>query len=286
MSHKTFLITGATGKTGRRVVSLLHDAGHDVRAASRSTDPAFDWEDQSTWPAALDGVGAVYIVTPALYDPATEAVFRSFGTLAVEAGVTRAVMVSVPDDGNPSFGQVKNLERQLVETGLDLTVLRLRWFNQNFSEDFLAPAVLAGDLRLPAGQGAEAFVDADDIAAVAVAALTDEAHSGRDYDLTGPRVMTFADVARDISEATGHQVRYTPMSKEDFLAEQLASHVPAEWAEFAADLYDGIASGALASTSTDVQDVLGRPARDFRDYAADVAASGAWAPGESADQTA
>jgi uncharacterized protein YbjT (DUF2867 family) len=273
MANNTILVTGGTGKTGRRVAALLQEQGHDVRAVSRSTPVPFDWSNEATWPAALDEVESIYVVTTDLYDPKTTTQFRDFGRLAVEHGATRAVMISVPDDGQSGVGDAG---QQLTDAGLGLTMLRLRWFNQNFSEDFLTPAVLSGDLRLPAGTGAEAFVDADDIAAVAAAALTDSRHVGRDYELTGPRLLTFDDVAREISEATARPLTYTALSKGEYISEQIESGVPAEWAEFSAYLYESIASGALQTTTTHIEEVLGRPARDFRDFALDAAAHGAW----------
>ena len=155
-------------------------------------------------------------------------------------------------------------------------MLRLRWFSQNFSEDFLHPAVVAGELRLPAGQGQEAFVDADDIAEVAVACLTDPRHLGASYELTGPRLLSFDDVAAELSWATGRTITYTPVTVEAFVAHQIAQGVPMEWAQMLAGLYGDIASGALASVSLDVAEVLDTPARDFTDYAAAAAASGIW----------
>ena len=276
MSNNTILVTGATGKTGRRVAAILRDRGHVVREASRPSEIRFDWGDPATWPAALHEVDAAYIVTPSVGDPASADRFRDFGRLAVESGVTTAVLVSIPDDGGTDFAAVAEAERQLSDAGLHLTILRLRWFNQNFSEDFLAPAVVAGDLRLPAGDGKEAFVDADDIAEVAVAALTDDTHAGRAYEITGPRLLSFADVADELSKATGRPIRYTPLSTERFVSEQLAMGVSEDWAHLSADLYQGIASGGLEIVTDHVEKVLGRPARDFSSYAAAAAATGAW----------
>jgi len=274
MGDDTILITGATGKTGRRVSALLRGRGLPVRDASRTSATPFDWDDPATWPAAVDGVRSVYVVHPDLYAARTAERLLAFGRLAVQAGAARAVMVSVPRGEDAGSAAVVHAEQQLVDAGLGLTVLRLRWFAQNLTEDFLADAVARGDLRLPAGDGAEAFVDADDIAEVAVAALTDDSHAGREYDLTGPRTLTFGDVADEITAAIGRTVSYTPLSAPAYIAEQIADGVPEEWARFSAGLYAQIASGALDSTSTDIADVLGRPARDFREFAAAAASEG------------
>ena len=268
------LVTGATGKTGRRVSTLLRQDGHAVREGSRRSETPFDWTLPGTWSSALADVEAVYLVVPDVTDPAVPEQFARFGQAAVEAGVTRATLLSIPlSDGEPA--STVAAEDALRGSGLGLTIVRLRWFNQNFSEDFLAPAVQAGDLRLPAGIGREAFVDADDIAEVVAATLTDPAHVDKDYELTGPRLLSFADVAAEITSATGRAVTYTPLSAEDYVAEQIAAGVPNEWATLSADLYQGIASGELETTTTDVEAILGRPARDFTDYATAAAAGGA-----------
>ncbi|WP_158850158.1 fumarylacetoacetate hydrolase family protein [Saccharothrix deserti] len=172
MLDDKILVTGATGKTGRRVVRLLEERGVPVRAVSRSGPSRFDWADPTTWEPALRDVTAVYLVVADLGSPwATEAV-TAFTRQAAAAGVRRAVLLSVPGDGGGLEQEsVLAAERAPAEAGLEWTVLRLRWFFQNFSEDFLRDAVMSGELRLPAGDGEEAFIDAEDIAEVAVAAL-------------------------------------------------------------------------------------------------------------------
>ncbi len=281
MSDGTILVMGATGKTGRRIVDLLRAQGHDVRPGSRSTPIPFDWDDESTWADALDGVTSVHVMTTDLHDPKAVEVFEVFGKRAFESGVRRAVMASVPEVGNDEEGRkvVHALEQTLRDAGLGLTVLRLRWFNQTFSEDFLRDAVLEGEFRVPAGNGAESFVDADDIAAMAVAALTDDQHAGHEYELTGPRPLTFDDVAAEISEATGKPVVYSPISTEEYAEEQKEQGAPDEWIELSTELYATIASGELATTTTDIEKVLGRPARDFGEFAREAASRGAWSEG-------
>jgi uncharacterized protein YbjT (DUF2867 family) len=265
------VITGATGKTGRRVAALMREQGKTVREVSRSSKTTFDWHKRDTWANALEGAGAIFVVAPYGVDPEA---LRAFADQAVVAGATRAVLLSTPAQSEGVDPAVT--EAQLSDAGLDLTALRLRWFNQNFSEDFLLPFVLDGELRLPAGQGREAFIDAEDIAEVAVAALTTEDHRGRVYELTGPRLLSFEDVASELSAATGRQITYVPLARGDFVAEQVEAGSPAEWAHLSAELYTDIASGALEVLSTDVETVLGRPARDFTDYARHTASTGVW----------
>ncbi|MFF7777072.1 NAD(P)H-binding protein [Streptomyces tanashiensis] len=276
MSNETILVTGATGKTGRRVVQQLKDQGVPVRAASRSSEVRFDWRDRATWEPVLRSVNAMYLVAPDLGSAQAAEDIAAFARQAAATGVRRATLVSFPDTGTPGLEHAVAAERSLAEAGLEGTVLRLRWFFQNFSEDFLYDAVLSGDVRLPAGDGAEAFVDAEDVAAIAVAALTGTGYAGQTYDLSGPQAMTFADAIAQIALATGREIRYTPLSPAEYTVEQRAHGVPEEWVQLTVDLYAEIRSGVLPSVSCDVEKVLGRPPRTFANYARLAAAQGAW----------
>jgi len=197
------LVLGGTGKTGRRVAERLTARGLPVRIGSRSGQPPFDWEDQATWAPALDGVGAVYVsYYPDLAAPGAVEAVGSFAELAVANGVRRLVMLA--GRGEPEGEQA---EQAVRDSGADLTILRATWFSQNFSEDFMLESVLNGEIALPAGNTPEPFVDVDDIADVAVAALTEDGHVGQLYELTGPRLLTFAQVAEEIAQATGREIR-------------------------------------------------------------------------------
>lgn len=276
MSTNPILVLGATGKTGRRVTALLQERGLAVRSASRNTQVPFDWNDQSTWSAAVEGVRTVYIVHSGLGTPKAAEQVHAFARIAAAAGVTKAVLVSTPDDGSPFSDAMRAAEKHIVDAGLSLTSLRLRWFYQNFSEDFLLPSVLSGELRLPAGTGKEAFVDADDIAEVAVAALTDDRHNGRLYEVTGPRLLSFAEIADEITRGAGHDVQYVPLDPDTFVAEQVALGVPADWAYMLSAMYQDIANEKLQTVSGDVEAVLGKPARDFSTFVSKMANDVVW----------
>lgn len=267
MSNNTTLITASTGKTGRRVAALLRERGLEVREGSRRSEIPFDWEDSATWPAALEHVSVVYVVHPDLGSAEARDQMREFARVAAAAGVRRAVMVSVPDVGGMDVPIVHATEESFPEAGIPVTVLRLRWFFQNFSEDFLLEPTLSGNFRLPTGDGREAFVDADDIAEVAVAALTDDAHTGADYEVTGPETLSFEDIARTLSTATGRDITFEAISIDEFVAENIAAGVPEEWAHALGGIYAAIAPGNLDSISSDVEKVLGKPARTFADFA-------------------
>lgn len=275
MNDEIILVTGATGKTGRRVARRLQEAGVAVRAGSRSGTPSFDWTDRITWEPALRNVTGIYLVLPDLGSPRTAETVGAFARQAAAAGARRAVLLSVPE-GGAGQEHVLAAERALEHAGLDWTVLRPRWFFQNFSEDFLLDPVLSGELRLPAGDGKEAFVDAEDIAEVAVAALTEDGHAGWHYELSGPRLMTFREAVAEIAGATGRDIRYVPLTPEAYAGEQRAQGVPEEWVQLSVGLYEYVRDGGLATLSDGVQRALGRAPGDFSDYAEAAARQGFW----------
>ena len=263
MKQRTTLVLGGTGKTGRRVVERLTARGIPTRVGSRSGEPPFDWEDRSTWAPVLDGVASAYVsYYPDIAAPGAVEATGSFAELAVEKGVRRLVLLS--GRGEP---EAERAEQAVRDSGADLTIVRSTWFSQNFSEDYMLDHVLSGELALPAGDTPEPFVDADDIADVAVAALTDDRHIGQLYELTGPRLLTFAEAAEEISRAAGREVRYVPVSIEEHAAIAAEQGVPAEVIELLSHLFDEVLDGRNAHVTDGVRRALGREPRDFSDYA-------------------
>jgi uncharacterized protein YbjT (DUF2867 family) len=271
-ASKPTLVLGGTGKTGRRVVERLTERGLPVRVGSRSGKPPFDWDDKATWAPALDGVGSVYLTYfPDLALPGAVEATRSFAELAVRSGVPRLALLS--GRGEP---EAERAEQAVRDTGADLTILRSTWFMQNFSEDYMLDHVLSGEIRLPAGEVPTPFLDIDELADIAVEALTDDRHVGELYELTGPRSLTFAEAAAEIGGAAGREIRYTPVSLEQHAAE-LADHgVPPEFVDFLTYLFEEVVDGRNADTTDGVRRALGREPRDFADYARQTAASGVW----------
>ncbi|EHR60696.1 putative nucleoside-diphosphate sugar epimerase [Saccharomonospora cyanea NA-134] len=269
----TVLVLGGTGKTGRRVVSRLRRRGNvEVRVGSRSGRPRFDWTEESTWDEVLDGVDAVYVVyAPDLGAPGADEVMGSFARRAVALGVRRLVLLS----GRGEEGAAR-AERAVRTSGAEWTVVRCAWFVQAFSEDFLRDAVVDGTIALPAGEVPEPFVDADDIADVAVAALLDDGHAGRVYELTGPRALTFAEAAAELSEVTGREVRYAPVPEAEYGAMLVEHGLPEVEATFLAELFSTVLDGRNAHLTDGVREALGRPPRDFGEAVRDAAAQGAW----------
>lgn len=270
-NKRPVLVIGGTGKTGRRVAARLRGRGVPVRIGSRGSATPFDWEDPSTWDAALDGVSSAYIsYYPDLAAPGAPEAVGALAETALDRGVRRLVLLS-------GRGEVEaqRAEQVLFDSGADATVVRCAWFMQNFSEAFLRDAALSGEIVLPGGDALEPWVDADDIADVAVAALTDPGHVGRLYELTSPRLYTMTDIAVELSRAVGRTIRYTPVSAADYADAAAQQGVPEELVGFLTYLFSEV-FGHNAHTADGVQRALGRPARDFATFASDAAAAGAW----------
>ncbi|GAB3660213.1 NmrA family NAD(P)-binding protein [Streptomyces sparsus] len=281
MTEKLTWVMGATGKTGRRVVERLRSRGETVREGSRSAPRPFDWADRATWTGALEGVTEVYAVySPDLGTRQAVDDLAAFGTAAAEAGVRHVVMLSArcAEQGRtPTEELVREAERALCDRVPSWTVLRPGWFFQNFSEAFFVEAIRAGELALPAGDGQEGFIDAEDIADVAVAALDGgDKWSGRFLELTGPRLLGFGDAVAAIASATGRDLRYVPLSQEEFAALAAEFGLPDHMVVLLGDLLGQVRDGGLARLGDGVQEVLGRAPRDFADYAAGTAATGVW----------
>jgi uncharacterized protein YbjT (DUF2867 family) len=267
------LVIGGTGKTGRRVVERLEARAIPVRVGSRShSETPFDWYDPSTWPAALDGVTTAYVsFHPDLAFPGAAEIIGAFAEQAVARGARRLVLLS----GRGEDGAVHS-EDQLKASGADWTVIRSTWFQQNFGEDWLLEPVLSGVIALPAGDVAEPFVDVEDIADVAVAALTEDGHVGETYEVTGPRLVTFADAAAELTAAIGRHVAYLPVTEDQWLAAAVAEGMPSEVAQGLAGVFAQVLDGRNAHLTDGVQRALGREPADFRDYVRRTAATGVW----------
>ena len=138
--------------------------------------------------------------------------------------------------------------------------------------------MLAGEVTLPAGDTPEPFVDVDDIADVAFAALTDERHVGELYELTGPRLLTFEEAVEEIARAAKRPIRYVPVSMAEFESLLAEQQVPADFVWLLKYLFTEVLDGRNAHLADGVQRALGREPRDFSEFARDAAATGVWSP--------
>jgi len=205
MKQSPILIIGKNGKTGARVNQRLQALGYATRAVSRATTPAFDWEKPATWHSAIAGTRVAYVTyQPDLAVPDAEATIKEFVRVAADAGLQHIVLLS----GRGEAGAVR-AEQILIHSGMTWNVVRASWFAQNFSESFMLDGILAGELALPAGDTVEPFIDVEDIADVAVAALTEAGHRNKLFEVSGPRALSFADCIEEISAAIGRPLKYT-----------------------------------------------------------------------------
>lgn len=272
MSANPILVLGATGKTGSRIAALLTARGHAVRLGSRQGDPGFDWQDPAGWDAVLGGVSAVYVsYFPDLAAPGAAETIAAFAARAQAHGIRRLVLLSGRGED-----EAQRAEDALRAADVDWTILRASWFSQNFSESIFVDPIRSGTVALAAGDIPEPFVDADDIAEVAVAALTAEGHAGQLYELTGPACLTFAEAVAAIAQAAGRPIAYRRITIDQQSAGLAAAGVPADIVALVTYLFGTVLDGRNAQVADGVMRALGRPPRSFADYATRAAATGVW----------
>lgn len=271
MSNQPILVVGATGKTGSRVATKLEAKGLPVRRAARRSETPFDWEDQSTWAPILTGVTKAYVTYfPDLAFPGAIEKLEAFAKVALDTGLQHIVLLSGRGEHFASMG-----EEVIRKSGIGFTIVRSAWFAQNFSEGYLRDPILGGVLPMPGGDIAEPIIDIDDIADVVIAALTEKGHLGERYEVTGPRLMSFADMAEVLTTTLDRPIQHIPISFDDFHA-----NVAASGDTFVADVFTAIAretlDGRNAHTADGIERALGRKPRDFADFAQTAMIDGAW----------
>jgi uncharacterized protein YbjT (DUF2867 family) len=271
-NHSTgpVLVLGGTGKSGRRVADRLARLGTPVRIGSRTAPTPFRWEDPATWPSAVAGVRAAYVCYhPDLAVPGAADTVAAFARLAVEAGVDRLVLLS--GRGETEARRAEDLVRAVAPA---TTIVRCGFFAQNFSEGAFLPEVLDGALHLPVGEVREPFVDLDDVADVATAALLDDRHAGCLHELTGPHLLSFEEAVAEVSRAAGRPVAFHRLSPEEYAAAAASLGLPEEVVQLLLYLFTEVLDGRNASVTDGVRQAIGRPPRSFRTFA--EAAAGAW----------
>jgi uncharacterized protein YbjT (DUF2867 family) len=279
MTISPILILSGKGKTGRRVVAQLESKGVPVRLASRSSERRFDWYDEDTWPGTASGIDTAYLAPPV--GPAGLAQAGRFVKHAAAEGLRRVVLLSGRGVGSPGrefavYESGLELEDTVKDSGVDWTIVRPAWFMQNFSEDFLREYVMAGEIRISAGSGAEAWIDTDDVGDVMAAALLDERHTGQTFTLSGPRTLTMTEVAAELTTATGRPIRYVDLDPDEYIAEMTGFGLTQEDAEAVRDLFTVIRNHRSEYVSDGVQKILSRAPRDFTDWAQSTAQTGVW----------
>ncbi|MDK9735971.1 NAD(P)H-binding protein [Vibrio sp. D404a] len=269
---RPIVIIGKNAKTGVRVNKLLSQLGIETRQVSRSAATYFDWEARSSWPTALKGARSAYVTyQPDLAVPNAEGDINAFVEVAKAQGVEHIVLLS----GRGEEGAEK-AERILINSGLDWNIVRASWFAQNFSESFMAQGVLEGELVLPAGNTPEPFIDTDDIAEVAVAALVDPSKRNSLYEVTGPELMTFQDCVDEISKQLGRKIKFTPVSIEAYLEILKSQNLPEDYQWLLNELFTVVFDGRNSNVTHGVEEAIGRKPTKFSDYVSKTMAAGYW----------
>ena len=266
------LVIGGKGKTGSRIVAKLQQLEWPVYIGSRSGDRPFDWEDQSTWKKAIQGMETIYVsYYPDLAVPGAVDAIRALTNIAVEGGVKKLVLLSGRGEA-----EAQECEKIVMATNIDWTIVRASWFCQNFSEGYLLEPILAGHVVFPAGDIPEPFIDAEDIADVAVAAITQVSHNHKLYEVTGPRLLTFREAIETIGRETGRTIVYEQIPIEAYAAMLKEYGVPKDFIWLISYLFTEVLDGRNESITHGVEEALGRPATDFLTYAKRTAATGIW----------
>ncbi len=272
MKHN-ILVIGGTGKTGRRVVEGLTELAHNVKVGSRTGSPAFNWEDHSTFAPALKGMDRAYIVYyPDLAVPGAREAITALTEAALKEGLEKVVLLSGKGET-----EAEACEQIVANSGLNSTLVRASWFNQNFSEGAFLDFVLAGHAALPMPEAEIPFVDVNDIADVVIKVLLDDSYNGQTITVTGPRKMTFKEAVEIISKEAGRDIQYQPISIEEFKAGMKAAGLPDSYVWLFGYLFKEVLGNPdNQEVSKDVEKILGRKATDFKKFAARTAASGIW----------
>jgi uncharacterized protein YbjT (DUF2867 family) len=279
---RTILVTGATGTVGSEVLRRLAGReGINVRAALRDlskraavegpgVEPVwFDYEKPRTFPAACQGVDAIFLVAP--FTPSGVDQTLALIGAARAAGVRHIVKLSVIR----SLGDITAtrwhaaIDGALKSSGIAWTILLPGAFMQNFVETS-APRP-DGNMYLPVGDAKAAFIDVRDIADVAVKALTEPGHESKEYTLTGPEEISYTEVAAIMSEVSGRAIRFVNVPEAGARQAMLGAHMPEWLVDVILELNAATRTNHMAEMTSTVQDVLGRPPRTFRDFARDYA---------------
>jgi uncharacterized protein YbjT (DUF2867 family) len=272
---ENILVIGGTGKTGRKVASKLIESGHRVRIGSRSASPSFDWSNPETWTEAMQGMDKVYIAfQPDLAVPGALEAIEELTKQAKRCGIKKVVLLSGKGEREAEL-----CEQVVIHSGLNYTIVRASWFNQNFSESFFLEPILEGFVALPQADVKVPYVDTDDIAEVAVAALLNDEHNGKTYQLTGPRLLTFKEVIKEISEVVQRDIAFTPIALPAYVNVMKQQGVPTDFIWLIEYLFSEVLGNSSNSEITnDIEIVLGRQPKDFLDYVKETATTGVWNP--------
>ncbi|MEQ8336195.1 MAG: NmrA family NAD(P)-binding protein [Cyclobacteriaceae bacterium] len=272
MKHN-ILVIGGTGKTGRRVAERLTQQGHHVSIGSRKGTPSFDWDDPTTYAKALKGMDRAYIVYyPDLAVPGARDAIGALTEAALKAGLEKVVLLSGKGEK-----EAEACEQIVANSGLNYTLVRASWFNQNFSEGAFLDFMLSGQVALPMAEAEIPFVDADDIADVVAKVLVDDTYNGQTITVTGPEKITFRAAVETMATGIGKPIHFQPISIEEFKEGMKGAGLPDSYVWLFGYLFEEVLGNADNQVvSHDLEKVIGRPATDFNAYVEKTVASGVW----------
>ena len=267
------LVIGGTGKTGRRVVKQLQNKGIEPRIGSRNSSTIFDWDNKNTWVDALNGIEKMSVTYyPDLAVPGAKEAIESLTHLAIELGVKKLVLLSGKGET-----EAEACEKIVMDSGINYTIVRASWFNQNWSESFFLDPILSGEVALPMSDVLIPFVDANDIAEVAATVLLDDTYNGEIIELTGPELITFKDIVNIISRASNRKLNFYDITLEQYIDAMKQMQIPNDVVWLIEYLFSHVLTNPKNQlVVNDIERVLGRKAKTFLEYAQETAETGIW----------
>jgi len=280
MKKENFLIIGGTGKTGRKVVESLELLNQNVRVGSRSSQPAFDWNNEDTWEDVLEGMDKMYITyQPDLAVSGAKQSIENLIALAQKKNLKKVVLLSGKGEREAEL-----CEQVVIHSGLEYTIVRASWFSQNFSESFFLEPIQQGFVALPQAEVQVPYVDTGDIADVVVEALLHEQHNGNIYQLTGPTTLSFKEAITEIAKTTEREITFVPISIEAYVAAMKEQGIPGDFVWLVEYLFTEVLGNPMVSEiSNDIEKVLKRKPKSFVEYVHETKKTGIW---ESTTQNA
>lgn len=271
------LVTGSTGNVGRAVARHLTLAGETVVSGVRDessgadvvagTEPRkLDFANPAGWPTALAGVDRLFLLRPPQISDVRRFLFPLIDT-ALDAGVRHIVFLSLQGVQFNTATPHHAVEKHLRARSAPFTFLRPNFFMQNLSTTYRDDIRDRREIFVPAARARTAFVDTDDLGAVAATVLTEPGHFGNAYTLSGEQSLDYYGVARQLSAVLGHEVRYAAPSVEEYVARLTEQGAPADYIEVQRMIYRVVRMNVSAFPNRTIRRLTGRPATTFRQFA-------------------
>ena len=270
--NSKILVLGSTGKTGKRVAERLLNLQILIRLGSRNANPSFNWDEPNNWREVLTGIESIYVTfQPDIAVPQAVEKIKLFTDTAKLSNVKKIVLLSGRGEK-----EAQACEQIIIQSGLDYTIIRASWFMQNFSESFLLDSILSNKVVLPVIKALEPFVDADDIADVVVAVLTDHKHTNKIYEIAGSELLSFESATAIIAAALNREIVYAEISMDEYVTALRSYQLPGDFIWLIQYLFSEVLDGRNEWLSNDIENILGRKPTTFNEYAMKTAKTGIW----------